>query len=495
MTEADLSQSVAMTVCGTFAIIGSAGGSIDVFNLQSGIHRQRFPAKLNAAQVKALRLKQASGEVTGRKSKTEFGEGRHTKAVTGVMVDSLNRTLVSCGLDGKLKFWDFVTGQLIDELDWFPMSCITGLRFNGSSDLIALSCDDLSIRVVDVETRKLVRELWGCVGQINDFCFSNDGRWIIAASMDSTVRIWDLPTGHLIDAVRMESACTNLAFSSTGQFFATAHADGVGINIWNNRTLFTYIPTQHIHEEEITDIAQPTATGEGGHGMIDAAFEEEKPDATVNVSQDVIDQLSEDVMTLSMVPRSRWQTLLHLDVIKQRNKPKEPPKPPEKAPFFLPSLLKGVQPPSEQGKQGSAVTAVERSRISRMEKGGRSDFDKLLASGHDSGDYDPFLDHLKTLSPAASDLEIRSLSSVSPSTELVDFVSALSDRLRQKRDYELVQTWMAVFLKLHGDIVAEDESLLAALREWKAEQERESRRLGDLLGYCSGVVGFLRSGR
>jgi U3 small nucleolar RNA-associated protein 21 len=38
------------------------------------------------------------------------------------------------------------------------------------------------------------------------------------------------------------------------------------------------------------------------------------------------------------MPRSRWQTLLNLDTIKARNKPKEAPKAPERAPFFLPTL-------------------------------------------------------------------------------------------------------------------------------------------------------------
>lgn len=28
---------------------------------------------------------------------------KHTKSVTGLMIDNLNRTVVSCGLDGKLK--------------------------------------------------------------------------------------------------------------------------------------------------------------------------------------------------------------------------------------------------------------------------------------------------------------------------------------------------------------------------------------------------------
>ena len=49
-------------------------------------------------------------------------------------------------------------------------------------------------------------------------------------------------------------------------------------------------------------------------------------------------QLDGDLVTLTLLPRARWQTLLNLEVIQQRNKPKEAPKPPEKAPFFLPTL-------------------------------------------------------------------------------------------------------------------------------------------------------------
>ena len=323
-------KTVAITPCGTFAFVGSAGGGIDMYNLQSGIHRQRFPSPLTPAQARKLKIRQVTGgndlhSVIDGQRKYGLGEGKHMKGVTGIMVDGLNRTVISCSLDGKIKFWDFLTGILRHEIDWFPMTAITASRYHRPSDLIALSCDDLSIRVVDIETRKLVRELWGCVGQISDFCFSNDGRWIIAASMDSVIRVWDLPTGHLIDASRMETVCTALAFSTTGEFLATAHADSVGINLWTNRTLFTHVPTRHIREDEIAEATLPTASGEGGQGLLDAAFESEpEEDNPSNSLSTTTDQLSEDMMTLSLVPRSRWQTLLHLDTISQRNKPIEP---------------------------------------------------------------------------------------------------------------------------------------------------------------------------
>ena len=50
------------------------------------------------------------------------------------------------------------------------------------------------------------------------------------------------------------------------------------------------------------------------------------------------EQISAELVTLSLLPNSRWQHLLQIDIIKQRNKPKEPIKVPKQAPFFLPTI-------------------------------------------------------------------------------------------------------------------------------------------------------------
>ncbi|KAI4196976.1 MAG: hypothetical protein LQ348_002216 [Seirophora lacunosa] len=517
-------SSVAVSPCGTFAVVASAGGSISMFNLQSGILRQRFPAPLNQSQAKKLKLQSGSGEV--HTSRFGAGEGKHRKAVTGLIIDPLNRTVISCGLDGKIKFWDFHTGALKDEIDWSPsMIAITAAQHCKASDLIALSCDDLAIRVVDAETKKLARELWGCAGPISDFCFSADGRWIVAAAMDSVVRVWDLPTSHLINAFRVESPCTALAFSDTGEYLATAHADSVGVNLWNNRTLFTHVPTRMIKDDEIIEATLPTTSGEGGQALLEASFEEgpeeESEDEENMPAEDTpasIDAISKDLLSLSLVPKARWQTLLHLPTIKARNKPSEPPKAPEKAPFFLPSLsnpgqpaTNGIQQAPETNKNNdSTLTRISRPSFSSST---RSQFTILLHDFATSSSSipssqppnpEPVLTHLSTLSPSATDVEIRSLANLH---EMTSFIRALTLRLRQKRDYELVQTWMSVFLRAHaGEIVAaqgkeegegqdEMQGLRAALHEWREEQGREGKRLGELVGYCSGVLAWLRSAR
>ncbi|KAF2085045.1 Utp21-domain-containing protein [Saccharata proteae CBS 121410] len=496
--------SVAISPCGTFALVGSMRGGIDMFNLQSGIHRQRFPARLTSNQAKKLKLQQiedAESEGLGMQPKKfARGQGKHMKAVTGLVVDNLNRTVISSGEDGKLKFWDFSSGLLLHEIDWYPMVTISSARYHRGSDLLALSCSDSSIRVVDTETKKLVRELFGCNGRITDFTFSNDGRWVIAASTDSIIRIWDLPTGHMIDAMKLRSTCTSLAFSNTGEYLAVAQEDDVGVHIWTNRTLFTHVPTRHISDAEIAEIDAPTVSGEGGEGIVSAAYAEDNEElGSINddTSAPSIDQLNESITTLSLVPKSRWQNLLHLDLIRERNKPKEPPKAPEKAPFFLPSLQNGVAStaPTLNGDTSEVAKAQEvpGSRISKASTY-QTEFSRHLAHAAKTVDFAPLLAHLSSLSPSAADLAIRSLDPP-PSRDFVIFIDALTVRLRERRDYELVQAWMSVFLRLHGDVANGNEDVRESLEAWREEAASAQQRLGSLGAYCVGVVGFLRSAR
>ncbi|KAF2032341.1 Utp21-domain-containing protein [Setomelanomma holmii] len=504
-------RSVAISACGTFALIGSAGGAIDMYNLQSGQHRRRFPTRLTPAEAKKYKVLQLQAEESILAPNQDFprkfakGEGKHKGAVTGLAVDGLNRTVISCSDDGKVKSWDFTTGLLLHEIDWYPMSKVLGLRYHQNSDLIALSCDDGSIRVLDIETKKLVRELWASHSHAElrnlDYTFSNDGRWIISAASDSTVRVWDLPTGHLIDAMRLPKKCNTVAFSPSGEFLATGLDDEVGVHMWTNRTMFTHVSTRQITEDDIATVSGPTASGEGGVAVIEAAaaedVEEEDLDET---TVPIMDQLSEKITTLSLVPKSRWQTLLHLDVIRARNKPKEAPKAPEKAPFFLPTLGQDRKSPAS-----NALAPLDKdptSRISSSALASRStaanstnEFTRLLALASRDSHYTPVLAYLSSLPPSAADIAMRTLDTTEPYTELRTFIEALTARLKERRDYELVQAWMSVFLRLHGDVVVQEPVLVGELRKWQEEAKRERDRVGGLVGYSVGVVGWVRSAR
>ena len=508
--------SVAMSPCGTFAVVGSEKGGIDMFNMQSGLHRQRYPARLTPMQAKQLRLEiQKHGLIEEDDGKKQFyrGQGKHGYAVVGLAVDSLNKSIVSTGADGKIKFWDFNTGLLTHEMDWSTSTGISSMRFHRGTDLAALACADGCVRVVDISTAKLIRELWPSRPgipelermKVSDFAISNDGRWVTAA-MGQIVLLWDLPTGHLVDAFKLQAECASLAFSPTGEFLAVATIDSVGVDIWSNRALFTHVATRHIDAAELSRIVAatnahaPTASGENGQVLVPTEGKEgSDDDLGIDVSAEPadIDQLSTDLLSLSLVPRSRWQNLLHLDIIRQRNKPVEPPKKPEKAPFFLPSLQD--RQAGAGATKPSAADNGEQTRISRFSKGasgGESTFTTLLGSITSSPSsneaYTAFLTHLSSLSPSEADITIRTLA---PGAETLSFVHALTWLLQQRRDFDLGQTWMAVFLRVHGDTVVADGQVRAVVEEWRDALAREKERVGRVAGYCGGVVGYLRAAR
>lgn len=479
--------SVTITACGTFALVGSAGGSLDMFNLQSGIRRQRFPPKMAAATGKKIKEQQSPS----KDDQNKLARG-HTNTITGIVVDNLNRTVLSTSLDGSIIFWDFLTGRQIHNIQ-LDAAAPTTIQYNATSGLVSLACDDLCIRVLDIETRRLVRELWGCVGQIYDHCFSHDGRWIVACSMDSVIRIFDLATGHLIDAFRT-TTCTNVSFSTTGEFLATTHSGSVGINIWNNKSLSMYVPIRQIDEEtDIIDLTGDTSFTASSQLAVenDAASEDE---ANLFGSTSNIDQLDSKLLTLSLVPQNRWQTLLNLESVRERNRPIQPPEKPKAAPFFLGSSFtngsKGRLPTLSEGTD-KVIEVVDQTRISKLSslQPVSDQFNALLkASTHDPTEL---LSHLSSLPPSAADLEIRSIAMA----EMPTFVRALTDQLRRRKDFELVNTWMSVFLKMHGDIVAEVAELRDAVMEWRDVMRQEEKRLAELVGYVRGVVGFLRSVR
>ncbi|KAG8626232.1 hypothetical protein KVT40_005177 [Elsinoe batatas] len=463
--------SVAISPCGTFAVIGSASGGIDVFNLQSGLHRQRFPPRLTPQQAKTLKLKLLqegqSIDLDTEPGQQKFyrGQGRHSAPVTGVVVDNLNQVLVSADSTGTLKYWNFRDGSLLHSHNY---PGITALAFHRPSELLALTCTDGAIRILDVTTRKLVRELRISKISTNplasaswsDATFSPDGRWLVA-STKTFVCAWDLPTGHLVDLFRLPSPITALAFSPTGEYLATATTSSVGVDIWSNLTLYTHVPTRHLSESEITTIISSTTTqtpipagSTAALSLTNPPSHPEDSDLDLDLTTpldpaDELSNLSSSLLTLSLLPRSRTQNLLYLDTLRARNKPIAPPKKPEKAPFFLPSTSGPATLPAAEQKaadeaRDAAEVEKERSRIMKMDRSsGRGEGTRVLAvaSKGDAEGWKGVVEYFKTLSPAAADVEIRSLSTggLGGVNEAAVFVEALCWLLRERRDFEVGQ--------------------------------------------------------
>ena len=383
---------VAISACGNFGVVGNDQGGIYRYNMQSGMLRGSYPAPPGAA-LRAARGGAAAAAAEAEEEEDWQDAGHHGSEIRGLAVDNLNQTLVSVGLDGSVAFWCFNKHKLLHREE--VGSPVSALALHRDSNLLALLCDDFQARVYDMTTRRLVRRFKGHTNRLTDAIFTPDARWLLTCSMDSSVRVWDLPTGKCVDWAVFEDAPTGIAASPTGDFFATSHVDQLGIFLWANKASFTApdlgrppaaptlidMPMPAATEE--TEAAAAAAadggqTGEGGAAAaVAAAAAAQTCDAAGSAALGDTDLTAEagsrlswhgarqageactgTFVELSDLPAARWNTLAKLELIKERNKPKEPPKAPEQAPFFLPST-KALEPtfkaPDKNGEDDDAM--------------------------------------------------------------------------------------------------------------------------------------------
>jgi U3 small nucleolar RNA-associated protein 21 len=335
--------------------------------------------------------------------------------------------------------------------------------------------------------------------------FSPDGRWIISVALDSTLRTWDLPTGGCIDGVVLPIVATSVKFSPLGDVLATTHVSGNGISLWTNRAQFRPVSTRHVEEEEFATILLPNASGDGGSTMLDGALDDEDDnDDNFSIAEiyDSVSQIDESLVTLSTGPRSKFNTLLHLDTMREKSKPKESQKKPEKAPFFLQltGLAVGDRASVAEGKvvEQQKEAEDEGSKLRKLDANGNhsfeSEFTKLLREAGEQEDYTEFLTYLLGLSPAVLDLEIRSINSFPPLTEMINFIRALNYGLKLNMNFEILETLYTMFFKIHADVIHQYEQeteLHDALEEYSQLNAEMSEKMDALVKYCSGIVNFI----
>ncbi|KAG5352836.1 hypothetical protein C0989_000178 [Termitomyces sp. Mn162] len=462
-------KAVCVTACGNFGLASSSTGGIHMWNMQSGILRKTFDVGPCPSEAKQ--------HLSGLKKKE--------RCITGLATDALNRTVIASTLDGTINFFDFQTTKL--EHTSILSSTVTSILLHSDNGLLAVVCDDMVVRIIDIETRRIVRELDGFRGRILDITFSPDSRWLVTTSLDSIIRTFDIPTGRLIDAFRTPSIATSLSFSPTNDFLATAHVDSVGIFLWANRAQYAEVSFQTVTDDDFFNVNLPSMQGVAEDEALNALSALTTNDASVDVFS-TPPQLDGELITLTLLPRARWQTLLNLEIIQQRNKPKEPPKAPEKAPFFLPTLP-GVEMRFDQPDTKTSDTKKSTRRLEKVGGTLESTFYKKLLADAKDGDYETFFSFAKSLSPAALDLEIRSLVTLEGHAT---FINALTRRLISHRDFEAVQAMQNVFLNIHGEALTQNEELQEHLERLLAAQKKESHRILDLVTSSLGTLGFVR---
>ncbi|KXS10068.1 YVTN repeat-like/Quino protein amine dehydrogenase [Gonapodya prolifera JEL478] len=471
--------SVAISLCGNFGFVGSSGGSVDMYNMQSGQHRRSF----------------------GPKGKS------HDRAVTGVTSDTMNRVVITCSADGTIKFWDFNTADILDSV--YLSSSASGLLLSPTGTLVAVTLDDWTVSVLDLDTRRIVRSFQGHKGAITDLAFTPDGRWLVSASSDSTVRTWDLPNGLCVDVFGVESVATSLAVSPTGEYLATSHIDNVGVFLWSNMARLTNISGSISQTDNVPVLSFPTTAFEDDSEMHASdeleITEDEQADEIVPDTNTF-----ENGVTLSKLPKTRWHTLLNLDTIKARNKASQKVTEPEKVPFFLPTVA-GAQPKLDVGvtdedAYGSREVRAAESRILWSGLAAESEQNPLsvaLRNSGSTGEFSSVFELISTWTPSALDFHIRTLSVgfesfvVSDENDTRDvelLLRCLQWSLDKKMNFEVCEALLCHTIRVHGDVLANANRTKEAVIEQLMDTHVATwQHLEQLFAYADCLTGFIRN--
>jgi WD40 repeat protein len=174
----------------------------------------------------------------------QFSISGHRGEVIGY--SRASRLIAVGSQDGEVRVWDFPGDDFIP-LDLFDppeekfvfdgqSGEITFITFNKSGTILATASVDRSVKVWDLESGEELLTLAGHGGTVNAVAFHPLGTYIATASSDQKVKFWDLGSGDEVRTISGHSDhVVDVAFSYDGNQIATTSRDGTA-KLWETST-------------------------------------------------------------------------------------------------------------------------------------------------------------------------------------------------------------------------------------------------------------------
>lgn len=123
---------------------------------------------------------------------------RHRGPVTAVAPLPTRNALVSSAYDGAVGYFDIAERRV--ELLGYHEHLVNKVTVNAAGTVAATCSSDYTIRLWDLESRELLRTLYGHSDDVEDFAFIGD-RLGVSASRDWRILVWDLSSGAIVRTI------------------------------------------------------------------------------------------------------------------------------------------------------------------------------------------------------------------------------------------------------------------------------------------------------
>ncbi|KAG1739339.1 WD40-repeat-containing domain protein [Suillus lakei] len=162
----------------------------------------------------------------------------HTGFVEGVVHLPGGQHIITCSYNGSPKLWDLESGAQIGD-DWRDEGGSVGLKtiaLSPKGDTIASGSIDGTVRLWDVEMRKVVRKWTGHAGAVKSVCWSPDGERVVSGASDETVKVWNVKSATPVlglKTTKTGQSVHTVSYSPKATKIATA---GFNIKIWDAKS-------------------------------------------------------------------------------------------------------------------------------------------------------------------------------------------------------------------------------------------------------------------
>jgi WD40 repeat protein len=170
----------------------------------------------------------------------------HVDAARAVAFSPDGKLVASGSDDQSILIWDLAQGKLRAVLEGHHCS-VWNLGFSPDSKMLASGIGqpsanresgwDFTIKLWDVNTGKLVRDLEGCSSNVFSMAFSPDGKYLAACHNGTydNVKLWDVASGKMLGSPARGDHGASLAFSHDGKLLAVAGKDKA-VKLWEVST-------------------------------------------------------------------------------------------------------------------------------------------------------------------------------------------------------------------------------------------------------------------
>lgn len=242
--HSDVVYSTSVDAEGRIVVSGSADETVKVWDAQSGrlLHTLvGHSDQINGVSVSAdgRTVASASADQTLRVWEIETGnllrtlEG-HSAEVAGVALSADGQKAVSASADQTVKVWQTRRGRTFHALNR-QASWAKGVAAGASGGRVTT----VAAQEVILPEPEAARPLWvtrGHFGRINGLAVSADGRCIVSASADKTLKVWDVEIGREMRPLEGHWESVNgVAVSADGRIAVSASEDWT-LKAWDVET-------------------------------------------------------------------------------------------------------------------------------------------------------------------------------------------------------------------------------------------------------------------